>query len=393
VAATEEAIGVIRALWTSDRRPDRTPGRGVRLDGEHYRLAGAHPGPFPVHDIGIWVGALRKRMLGLIGRLADGWLPSSSYVPPEQLAAKNEVIDAAAEAAGRSTSDIRRLYNVGGSFTGSGAEFLRGPATVWVEQLAELALTDGVSAFVLMVDRDGGDDLRRFAEEVAPAVRELVAAERASRHTVHPADESSVDFGALGVTPTPDDGTRRSGETMWDESARPSGPAADPDTVYTDTGRMTGQHLVDIHDHLRSELERVRALVRQVADGALDVGAARSEINEMTMRQNNWTLGAFCESYCRFVTLHHSLEDASLFPQLRGADPRLGPVLDRLSEEHRVIHEVLDRVDAALVATVRDTKGIVELGDAVDLLTDTLLSHLSYEERELVEPLARLGIG
>jgi hypothetical protein len=29
----------------------------------------------------------------------------------------------------------------------------------------------------------------------------------------------------------------------------------------------------------------------------------------------------------------------------------------------------------------------------VDLLTDSLLSHLSYEERELVEPLARLGIG
>jgi hypothetical protein len=27
----------------------------------------------------------------------------------------------------------------------------------------------------------------------------------------------------------------------------------------------------------------------------------------------------------------------------------------------------------------------------VDLLSDTLLSHLSYEERELVEPLARFG--
>jgi len=26
-----------------------------------------------------------------------------------------------------------------------------------------------------------------------------------------------------------------------------------------------------------------------------------------------------------------------------------------------------------------------------DLLSDALLSHLSYEERELVEPLARLG--
>jgi hypothetical protein len=68
-------------------------------------------------------------------------------------------------------------------------------------------------------------------------------------------------------------------------------------------------------------------------------------------------------------------------------------VLDRLSAEHRVIHEVLNRVDAALVATVSDPKGIAELGDAVDLLTDTLLSHLSYEERELVEPLARLPLG
>jgi hypothetical protein len=29
---------------------------------------------------------------------------------------------------------------------------------------------------------------------------------------------------------------------------------------------------------------------------------------------------------------------------------------------------------------------------AVDLLTDTLLSHLAYEERELVEPIARLGL-
>jgi len=34
-----------------------------------------------------------------------------------------------------------------------------------------------------------------------------------------------------------------------------------------------------------------------------------------------------------------------------------------------------------------------EVQAAVDLLSDTLLSHLSYEERELVEPLARLDLG
>ena len=93
VAALREAIGVIRALWT--------PGRGARLAGEHYSLPGAKPGPFPVHDVGIWVGAYKERMLRLTGELADGWLPSSPYAPPEQLAAMNAVIDDAAADAGR----------------------------------------------------------------------------------------------------------------------------------------------------------------------------------------------------------------------------------------------------------------------------------------------------
>ena len=381
VEALSEAIDVIRALWT--------PGRGVRLPGEHYSLNGSHPGPFPAHPIGIWLGAYKKRMLQLTGRKADGWLPSSSYAPPEQLAGMNRVIDAAAEEVGRQTSDVRRLYNIGGSFSGSG--FLQGPPKVWVEQLAELALSDGISGFVLMVDADGEDDLRRFAEEVAPGVRELVTRERTSGpRPKAPAAEPVVT--RLGVTPTPDDGVRHSPERLWDETERPHGPAPEPDAVYTAAGRMHSQQLVDIHDHLRTELTRVRSLVEQVAEGLLDVGAARSEINTMTMRQNNWTMGAYCESYCRFVTLHHTLEDRTLYPQLRRGDARLAPVLDRLTEEHHVIHDVLERMDAALVATVADPKRVVDLQSEVDLLTDTLLSHLSYEEHELVEPMARLPL-
>lgn len=383
VDALDEAISVIRALWT--------PGRGVTFDGRHYSLRGTHPGPFPVHPIGIWLGAYKKRMLRLTGRAADGWLPSSPYAAPDELPAMNRIIDDAAEEAGRSPADVRRLYNITGSFTGNGREFLRGPAKVWIEQLAELALTEGISGFVLMVEDDAG--LRRFAEEVAPGVRELVAQER-DLLTEHrpPARVEVAHNERLGVVPTPDDGRRLSGETLWDESVRPVGPAPEPDAVYTPAGRAAGQQLVDIHDHLRAELDRVRSLVGQVAAGALDVAAARSEINKMTMRQNNWTLGAFCESYCRLVTLHHTLEDTRLYPDLRRGDPRLGPVLDRLTEEHHVIHDVLERVDAALVAMVGDQTRITELSAAVDLLTDTLLSHLSYEERELVEPIARLPI-
>jgi hemerythrin HHE cation binding domain-containing protein/luciferase-like monooxygenase len=328
-------------------------------------------------------------MLRLTGRLADGWLPSSAYAPPEELAAMNKLIDEAAAAAGRQPADVRRLYNVGGSFTGGGTEFLTGPASVWVEQLAELALDEGMSGFVLMTDDPS--DLARFAEEVAPGVRELVARERAGTTAPEPVEPREPGEPAVVrlATPTPDDGRRLSDTALWDESARPTGPPVQAGASYHDQGRASGAHLVEIHDHLRQELSRIREMLRQVRAGALDVGAARAELSTMTMRQNNWTLGAYCESYCRFVTLHHTLEDRSLFPHLRRFDPRLGPVLDRLADEHRVIHGVLDRVDAALVAMVNDPTAIDRLGAEVDLLTDTLLSHLSYEERELIEPIAR----
>jgi hemerythrin-like domain-containing protein len=70
----------------------------------------------------------------------------------------------------------------------------------------------------------------------------------------------------------------------------------------------------------------------------------------------------------------------------------LGAVLTRLGEEHEAIAELLERIDEALVALVAGESGAIErLHAAVDLVTDAMASHFSYEERELIEPLARLG--
>jgi hemerythrin-like domain-containing protein len=129
-----------------------------------------------------------------------------------------------------------------------------------------------------------------------------------------------------------------------------------------------------------------------VAAGQSSAAVARSLINQMSMRQNYWSLGAFCATYCRVLTIHHAIEDSNLFVDLRSRDESLGPVIERLSEEHEVVAAVLSGLDAALVAMVENAENLSAVQDQVDRLTEVLLSHLDYEEAELLGPIARLGI-
>jgi alkanesulfonate monooxygenase SsuD/methylene tetrahydromethanopterin reductase-like flavin-dependent oxidoreductase (luciferase family)/hemerythrin-like domain-containing protein len=410
VDALVEAIGVLRAFWA---------GGTVRTDGTYYPVHGLHAGPSPAHDIPIWLGAYGRRMLRITGQLADAWVPSMGYADPPVLGEMTTRLDEAATAAGRGPELIRRIYNIVGQFAGGGG-FLNGRPSDWAEQLAGLALEHGIGSFIL-----GSDDpttVRTFAAEVAPRVKELVAAERAQPKpdrqpagaATAPRDGAahltgehagSADAAAVSsaesvrsrVHPTADSGWRLTSPMPWDEASRPSLDEP-PDEAYTRQQQAAPQHLIDVHDGLRSELNQVRDLVGQVRSGHTTVGQARSMINTMTMRQNNWTLGAYCQSYCRVVTTHHTLEDRSIFPHLRRSEPATGAVMDRLQTEHEVIADVLNRLDEALVNIVgSDGTGVPgqealdQFQYEVDVLTDTMLSHLAYEERELLGPLARHG--
>jgi len=173
VEALGEAITLLRLLWNG--------APSVRFEGRHYRVAGLKPGPAPAHPIGIWVGGHGPRMLRLIGSLADGWVPSSPYLPPERLAAAQARIDDAAAAAGRDPAAIRRVYNISGRITPDSGGFLDGPAGQWVEQLLPVVVETGIDTFVLWPSESPADQLQVFAAEVAPALREAVAAHRAGR--------------------------------------------------------------------------------------------------------------------------------------------------------------------------------------------------------------------
>jgi len=156
VEALEEAIQVIRLLWSEQP--------AVRFAGRHYQLNGVRPGPPPAHPIGIWLGAYKPRMLRLVGRLADGWVPSLGYLSLDEIAAMHATIDAAAEAAGRDPASLRRILNVGDDVT--------------QDQLFTLASVHGFDSFILSTG--SRDTLERFGKEMAPALRALIKRERAS---------------------------------------------------------------------------------------------------------------------------------------------------------------------------------------------------------------------
>lgn len=175
VDALAEAIDVVRGLWAAGEPP-------LTVDGTHHRVTGTPRGPAPAHDVPIWVGGGRPRMLRLVGERADGWVVPGGPAGTAALSAGNARIDEAAEAAGRDPREIRRVLNVSGRFTTASQGFLTGPAERWVDDLLPLVVDDAVGTVVLA--SDDADTLRRFAGDVVPALREAVAKERADRGTV-----------------------------------------------------------------------------------------------------------------------------------------------------------------------------------------------------------------
>jgi alkanesulfonate monooxygenase SsuD/methylene tetrahydromethanopterin reductase-like flavin-dependent oxidoreductase (luciferase family) len=168
LAALEEAIEVIRKVWSGERN--------LRFEGQHYQLRGAQSGPVPAHPIGIWLGVTGPHALKLAGKVADGWVPSFRG-DLTKIAEMTKRLDDAAAEAGRDPASIRRILNVNGVITdGASNGMLQGPVNQWAEELTNLAVIYNFDTFIFWGEGEG--QLQRFAEEVVPAVRAQVTSER-----------------------------------------------------------------------------------------------------------------------------------------------------------------------------------------------------------------------
>jgi alkanesulfonate monooxygenase SsuD/methylene tetrahydromethanopterin reductase-like flavin-dependent oxidoreductase (luciferase family) len=163
VDALEEALAILRGLWD---------GGASSVDGRHYRTDGARIAPPAARRLPVWLGAYGRRSLALTGRLADGWLPSMPYAPPDVAAGMLERVRSAAEDAGRDPAELTYAYNVAVSVGGRAKDdrVVAGTPDEVAGRLRELAGL-GFTAFNLWPAGESRAQTDLLGEEVLPRLR------------------------------------------------------------------------------------------------------------------------------------------------------------------------------------------------------------------------------
>jgi len=183
VAALDEALGIVAALWRGER---------VTTAGPVFRLRDARLAPAPVQRPGppVWIAAMGPRALALTARRADGW--EASYVTPADFAVRARRLDGLLAAADRRPEDVRRSVEVDVVLGASPPEHAawigrfraeRGRGADAVLPTALVGDADAMAARVLEYVDAGATDLmlgfadfpatgmlERFARDVAPRV-------------------------------------------------------------------------------------------------------------------------------------------------------------------------------------------------------------------------------
>jgi alkanesulfonate monooxygenase SsuD/methylene tetrahydromethanopterin reductase-like flavin-dependent oxidoreductase (luciferase family) len=102
VAQLEEAIQIIKAMWTQEQ---------ATFEGVHYRVLGASCEPRPDPTPPLIIGAFKPKMLRLTATYADGWDVSSTGIVPYRRMA--ETFAQACAEVGRDPTTVRRSWSGG----------------------------------------------------------------------------------------------------------------------------------------------------------------------------------------------------------------------------------------------------------------------------------------
>lgn len=150
VRRLEEALQVIRAIWTQD---------GASFDGRYYRLDGVsyHPKPAQKPHPPVWIGAGGPKLsLPVVGRHADVW---HTFGGPPDIERGWRIVAEHAEKAGRDPSKIVRSTSL--SLSAAWDE---------VRRNADALRAAGVGYLTVSWPSEGKAHLEEFVDRVMPQI-------------------------------------------------------------------------------------------------------------------------------------------------------------------------------------------------------------------------------
>lgn len=179
--------------------------------------------------------------------------------------------------------------------------------------------------------------------------------------------------------------------SFLDDATRPTVPKLEGVTAAQRAG---GEHLKEVHDHLRGNLKSIKVLIERASAGSLSRLDVAAEADKLAIIANLRRFGTMCGQYCALVNGHHSAEDYMMLPGIAAISEGYRAVADRLRAEHVVVHELLERQIGALdaLATEPSDKHFAEATEIFAALERVLLSHLGYEEDQVGDALGYFGL-
>ena len=182
-------------------------------------------------------------------------------------------------------------------------------------------------------------------------------------------------------------------ELTVDYGTRPTMPAM-PEA--TDGDRLTGRRLAAIHRMHLNDVGRIGIVLDRIEAGEASGKDLSEALTNAEFAQNVRQFGSLCGRECKVLNMHHDAEEYMLFPELatKGNDA-LRAVVARLVEEHKVVHELLVRLERAAMALMFEVDAEkFNAARAVFRQLETVLhSHFGYEETQLEEAIGVYGVG
>ncbi len=179
---------------------------------------------------------------------------------------------------------------------------------------------------------------------------------------------------------------------LFDESQRPKAPAI---RGATEEHRSAGRKLAMIHNMHLSALDETKAMIDRIQHGENAAENLAAHVTSLQLWENYRKFGNLCGRECQYLDFHHRSEDTEIFPAIaQSGSDGLRRVIARLTQEHSVIHQLLETLamnvadlwsdpNAANFALTRET---------FEVLDRAIRSHFGYEQTELQEAIGYYNV-